>query len=371
MKEDHFVNTDRIPDISGNHLRSANLMKIQFANVRKLLNLIELRMEKNVEWIDHSFPILDNARIYITELCNSRCQSCNFWKIKYEAQLQTKTWIGILKQIRNMGISSIEFVGGEPTLRPDLPELIKNARGLGFDSIMISTNGLLLNDNYINQLVGCGLNSLRLSLDGLRDTYNYIRGVDGFEKVLQSLSSSAKAGVRTLVFTNLTRQVIDELEAVVDLVNGLSAYWSVNIIENMKYGFAGVNLEKIAITSHADIERVISILLKIKQKYPLNCMLQDTDILYIKDYLYDPLREKKVPCTLGFRDIYLDPRGNVYSACMSMNPVGNILEAQLSKIVQSQKMQTNLKAMILRRCGGCTCGYSQRAELMNAIPILK
>jgi hypothetical protein len=48
-----------------------------------------------------------------------------------------------------------------------------------------------------------------------------------------------------------------------------------------------------------------------------------------------------------------------------MNPVGNVLDAQLVDIVQSRQMKSNLKAMLLRRCGGCTCGYSLRAELMH------
>jgi MoaA/NifB/PqqE/SkfB family radical SAM enzyme len=214
-----------------------------------------------------------------------------------------------------------------------LPDLIRNANELGYASILVSSNGFLLNDVYIKELIGCGVNGFHISLDGLRDTYNYVRGVDWFEKVLSAISSIVKAGIPVLVLTNLTRQVIDELEALVDLVH--------------------------------DLEKVISILSRIKKRYPSTCVLRDTDILYIKDYLYDPQRESEVPCSLGFRDIYLDPRGNVYSACMSMNAVGNVLDTPLVEIVQSRQMKSNLKAMLLRQCGGCTCGYSQRAELMH------
>ena len=337
----------------------------QHVRFQTLMDSIRKDEGKEVSWVDHAYPQPANARIYITELCNSRCLTCNFWKNKNEVQLDTETWKDILRQIRRAGVSSIEFVGGEPTVRPDLPDLIKKVKELGFVQILISSNGLLLNDVYIKELINCGVNGFHISLDGLRDTYNFVRGIDGFEKALSAISSIAKAKIRVLVYTNLTRQVIDELETLVERVHGLGALWTVNIIENLKYGFSGVYLDNLSISSSADIEKVISTLSRIKQRYSLSCVLRDSDILYIKDYLYDPQREKKVPCSIGFRDIYLDPRGNVYSACMSMNSVGNVLDTQLVDIVRSRQMKSNLKAMLLRQCGGCTCGYSQRAELMH------
>jgi MoaA/NifB/PqqE/SkfB family radical SAM enzyme len=334
------------------------------------MDFIGRRTGKEVSLGDHACPHPDNARIYITELCNSRCKTCNFWKNKNEVRLDTKTWQDILRQIRHLGVSSLEFVGGEPTLRNDLPDLIRTARELGFVSIKISSNGFLLNDIYIEELSRCGLNGCHISLDGLGDTYQYVRGVDWFEKVLHVIASLVKSKVQVLVLTNLTRQVVDELEALAALIHDLGSHWFVNIIENRKYGFAGVNLDKLSISATDDIARIVSILTRIKQRYPSSCLLSDSDILFIKDYLQNPQLERAVPCTLGFRDIYLDPRGNVYSACMSMKAVGNVLDMELADIVRSQKMKSNLNAMLLRRCGGCTCGYSQRAELMNQRNIL-
>jgi MoaA/NifB/PqqE/SkfB family radical SAM enzyme len=339
--------------------------KEQQSRFKKLMDQIRKNGVRDVAWVDHADPCLANARIYLTELCNSHCLTCNFWKSKNEVQLDTITWKDILQQIRSIGITSLEFVGGEPTMRADLLDIIKEARELRFASILISSNGFLLNDGYISKLIDCGANGFHISLDGLRDTYRYVRGVDWFEKVLLAISSIAKTKAHVLVLTNLTRQVIDDLEALADIVQGMGAFWAVNIIENLKYGFAGVDLATLSISSSDDIEKVISILLRIKRRHSTACLLRDSDILYIKDYLYDPQRERSVPCTLGFKDIYLDPRGNVFTACMSMNPIGNVLTTKLRDIVQSGHMKSNLKAMLLRQCRGCTCGYPQRAELMK------
>jgi len=344
---------------------SANFAQLQHAHFQALMDSIWKGKGKDVSWVNHAILQPGNVRIYITELCNSRCLTCTFWRSKQEVKLDTKTWKDILCQIRNAGISSLEFVGGEPTIRPDLPALIREARELEFSTILVSSNGLLLNDKSINELIGCGVNSFHISLDGLRDTYSFVRGGDWFKNALSAISRIAQAGIPVLVLTNLTRQVIDELETLVGIVRGLGASWAVNIIENLKYGFKGVDLVELAISSKDDIEKVISILSRIKQRFSSTCILREVDILYIGDYLADPQREREVPCSLGFNDIYLDPRGNVYSACMSMNPVGNVLNTQLVEIIQSGQMKLNLKSMLLRQCGGCTCGYPQRAELMH------
>lgn len=349
---------------------AANLVQIQNVHFRKLMDSLKNDVGNDVSWVDQASLHPNKVRIYITELCNSRCRTCNFWKNNNEIKLETKTWLGILNQIRNLGVLSLEFVGGEPTLRADLPDLITRAKELGYVNILVSSNGLLLSDSYIKELIACGVNGFHISLDGLRDTYNYVRGGDWFEKVVHAISSIAEAGIPVLVLTNLTSQVINELEELVGLVHSMGGHWTVNIIENLKYGFVGVDLNELSISSANEIEKAVSILMRIKERYPSSCELRNEDILYIKNYLNDPSRERNVPCTLGFRDIYLDPRGNVYSACMSMKPVGNVLDTKLADIVRSQRMKANLKAMLLRQCGGCTCGYSQRAELMNQKPIL-
>ena len=319
----------------------------------------------DLSWVDQVSPRPINARIYITELCNSRCRTCHFWKSENEAQLDTDAWIYILRQMRYVGISSIEFVGGEPTIRTDLTDLISEARNVGYKNIVVSSNGSLLSDDRIKRLHDCGVNGFNISLDGMRETYRYIRGREWFDQVIHAISSITKVGIPVLVLTNLTRIVIDELEELVDLVCSLGAYWGVNIIENLKYGFSGVNLDELSISDPDDIKKVEAILTKIRRQYPNCCILKEVDINYIKDYLNDSRQESWVPCTMGFTDVYLDPKGNVYSACMSLNPVGNALEVGLADILNSTQMKANLKAMLLRQCGGCTCGYAQRAELMH------
>lgn len=328
----------------------------------------DIYSEKDTEasWVDDAQVHPISAVVYITELCNSRCVTCNFWKVKKEDRLSTETWLNILAQMRQIGISSVEFVGGEPLLRPDLPELIKEAKKLKFSTILLSSNAFLLDSDRIDEMIEYGVNNFHISLDGMEENYHQIRGVDWFDRVVSAIGKIAEKGFPVLVLTTLVKQNIDELEQIVELVNRLGAYWSVNILENQKYGFKGIEMNPLQIVEPEEIDRTIATLKKIRQQYPRTCYLQETDIQYIKDYLEDSEREKKVPCSIGFRDIYLDPKANLYSACMSMRPVGNLTETPLKTLITSEVMRSRLKDMLLRNCSGCTCGYSQRAALMNS-----
>ena len=87
-------------------------------------------------------PIWANVRV--TENCNSRCITCYAWKNNSQNELTTEEMKDALHQLRDVGVRNLIFVGGEPLLRPDIGELIKEASLVGFENIIVVTNGLLL-----------------------------------------------------------------------------------------------------------------------------------------------------------------------------------------------------------------------------------
>ena len=314
---------------------------------------------------------LSTAVIYITELCNSRCITCSAWKNKSEKQLDTKTWFRILQQIREIGISTVAFVGGEPLIRKDILQIVNNAKSLNFKNILICSNGRLLNNQMLNRIVECGATGFHISLDGLRNTYKYIRGVDWFDSLLSSIRMIAEKKVSLLILTTLVRQNITELENIVLLAKEIGAQWFPNILENNKYLFKNIDMTPIQIINQHDIKKTISILENLVEKFPKTCAIQKEDILYINDYLTDQKCERKIPCTLGYNTIYIDPKANLYTSCMSIAPVGNLLYTPLSILIKSTTMYSRIDSMIHRKCSGCTCGYTQRAKIYYDIRINK
>lgn len=305
---------------------------------------------------------LGMAVIYITEMCNSRCITCNSWRNRTEARLDTATWKGLLGQICGAGISSVAFVGGEPLLRPDLPELVAEAKSLGCSTILISTNGFLLDESRTDALMSAGANSFHLSLDGSRETYSRIRGRDWFDRVVQSARCLSRKGADLLLLTILMRQNFHELEQIVAFAHGIGAKWFPNILENGKYLFKGVDTRSLMISDRREIDLLAGKLNALKAQYPQTIDIGKPEIDYIRNYLEDPQWESRIPCTLGFDTVYLDPAANLYPSCMSLKPVGNLTQSNLAELLRSETMKKRLSAMVRRRCPGCTCGYPQRAQ---------
>ena len=305
---------------------------------------------------------LNMAVIYITEMCNSRCITCNSWKNQSESQLDTGVWKHILSQIRSAGITSVAFVGGEPLLRADLADLIAEAKNLNFSSILISTNGFLFNESRAKRLLSAGANSFHISLDGGRETYLRIRGRDWFERVVQTAHTLSGKGVDLLLLTILMRQNLAELEQIVAFAHGIGARWFPNILENGKYLFKGVDTKTLAISDKMEIDLLVKKLTALKAEFPQTVDIDKPEITYIRQYLENPERERHIPCTLGFDAVYIDPHGNLYPSCMSLKEVGNLIQTDLSDLVRSDTMKNRIEAMVQRRCPGCTCGYPQRAQ---------
>lgn len=101
----------------------------------------------------------------VTYRCNNACAHCYNARPRNYPELTTQQWITILDELWKLGIPHIVFTGGEPTLRDDLPELIKHAEQNG-QITGINTNGRRLKDKaYLQQLVDAGLDHVQITFE--------------------------------------------------------------------------------------------------------------------------------------------------------------------------------------------------------------
>jgi uncharacterized radical SAM superfamily Fe-S cluster-containing enzyme len=122
------------------------------------------------------------AVIEVTSDCNLSCSYC-FASSGPGGTHRSTTEIETLLEtiIESGGTRPIQFSGGEPTVRDDLPELVELAREMGFDHVQVNTNGIALaeRDGYARRLSDAGVTAIYLQFDGLRpETYEAIREVD-------------------------------------------------------------------------------------------------------------------------------------------------------------------------------------------------
>ncbi len=99
---------------------------------------------------------------------------------RVKRELTTEEWKSILKKAWDAGIPHVVFTGGEPTLRPDLPDLISFAEQLGQVSGLLTCGSRLSDTKYLHQLLQAGLDHVMLlafdceenSLEALKDALN-------------------------------------------------------------------------------------------------------------------------------------------------------------------------------------------------------
>ena len=70
-----------------------------------------------------------------------------------------------MDHIRKLGVVRIGFQGGEPLKHPEIVELVRYAKSIGFCQVSMSTNGFLLSRQLLADLEGAGLDQLQISVD--------------------------------------------------------------------------------------------------------------------------------------------------------------------------------------------------------------
>ena len=114
---------------------------------------------------------LGSVRISVTDRCNLRCQYCmpeeHYTWLPRELLLSFEEITRLARVFASLGARKLRLTGGEPLLRRDLPELIRQLRAVSdVDEIALTTNGLLLAD-HAGALKAAGLDRVTISLDTL------------------------------------------------------------------------------------------------------------------------------------------------------------------------------------------------------------
>ena len=137
---------------------------------------------------------VSNLRISLTPKCNLSCIYCHREGEKApQGPLSAAEIAEVLRVAAGFGIRSVKFTGGEPTLRPDLIEIIKSVPA-GMES-SITTNGTLL-AGLAADLKQAGLRRVNVSIDSLDPaTYKKITGTDCLSDVLEGIDAAIASGL--------------------------------------------------------------------------------------------------------------------------------------------------------------------------------
>ena len=121
--------------------------------------------------VDPQGRAIDYLRISVTDRCNYRCSYCvpadGATRSAREEQLSFEEIAALAKVFVGLGVRRVRLTGGEPTVRRDLPTLVRMLRAIdGLGEIALSTNGHLLAE-LAAPLRSAGVDRLNVSLDSL------------------------------------------------------------------------------------------------------------------------------------------------------------------------------------------------------------
>ena len=182
----------------------------------------------------------------LTYSCPLQCPYCSnpmdFANVKKE--LTTAEWISVFKQARELGATQLGLSGGEPMARPDLVELIKAARDMGFYTNLI-TSGVGLDSTKVAEFKEAGLDHIQVSFQASsEDLNNLIAGTDAFKHKIE-MAKAVKANGYPMVLCFVThRQNIDQIDEILDLCIELDADY-VELATTQYYGWAMHNRDQL------------------------------------------------------------------------------------------------------------------------------
>ncbi len=145
--------------------------------------------------------------IDVTNRCNLRCPVCfataGTTGYVYEpSKEQIKEMFVNLRDNKPVPADALQFSGGEPTIREDLPELVMMAKDFGFRHVEVNTNGIRLASSvdYCHRLKEAGVSTVYLQFDGVTpDVYKFTRGVDLVDVKNRVIENCRQASLHSVV----------------------------------------------------------------------------------------------------------------------------------------------------------------------------
>ena len=187
-----------------------------------------------------------DLRISVTDRCNFRCTYCMpkevfgpGYRFVPREQLLTFEEIARLSTIFvRLGVIKLRLTGGEPLLRRDLPDLVRQLAAVdGIDDLALTTNGSLLAAQAAG-LAAAGLRRITVSLDSLDDAVfarlNDVGMTVG--RVLEGIEAAEAAGLSPIKIDVVVRRGVNEASIVPLALEGRRRGWIVRFIEYMDVG---------------------------------------------------------------------------------------------------------------------------------------
>ena len=177
----------------------------------------------------------------LTYRCPLQCPYCSnpvdFAGPRFRHELTTEEWCRVFREARALGVLQLGLSGGEPTLRPDLEELVRAAHGLGLYTSLI-TSAYRLAEERLAALKAAGLDHVQISIQAADAALSdEIAGTAAYADKLAAYRAVKALGFPLTVNVVLHRRNLHQVEALIRLAESLGAE-RIELANTQFYGWA-------------------------------------------------------------------------------------------------------------------------------------
>jgi len=308
----------------------------------------------------------------LTRACDLVCRHCRAEAVphRHPAELDTDEARTLLDRLRGFGppLPPIVMTGGDILHRPDLEDLVRDARQKGFPVALSPSATPRLTPAVLERWRTLGVTSLSLSLDGASpEVHDALRGVPGcFDWTLRLARTAVDLGFDLQVNTLVCAETAEDLPALYRLLEGLGiARWSLFFLVETGRGRV---LEPL---SPARAERVLVWLWERARSAPFP--IKTTEAHHFRRIGWVHLRRaglppeavRRTPLGRGFgvRDgngiLFVSHTGEVYPSGFLPLPVGNVRRHNPVRLYRESRLFRALREpdRYKGKCGACEYRY--------------
>ncbi|TNF70855.1 MAG: adenosyl-hopene transferase HpnH [Acidobacteria bacterium] len=196
--------------------------------------------------------------------CNLACIGCaierHTGKLKDRLPVET-----CLQAVEDSGAPIVSICGGEPTVYPELPELIDGIIERK-RHIYLCTNALLMDRNVYGKISPDKRLTINVHLDGMRETHDYVCAKEGvFDKAVEMIEEGLRLGYHVITNTTVYKETkIDELEELCEFLTGIG-------VDGMLVspGYQYETVDSNIFMTQQDIQQKFKRVLEISKRYRL------------------------------------------------------------------------------------------------------
>jgi Fe-coproporphyrin III synthase len=217
--------------------------------------------------VGRSLSRLPLVTLYVTDRCNSRCVTCDYWRHGRD-DMDLEAVARLLPSLQRLQTRLVLLSGGEPLMNPQWAEIAALLQGHGI-KIWLLTSGLALAKHAARAVERC--DAITVSLDGSdAQTYAAIRGLDAFDKVCEGIRAVAARGMPPGIRVTLQRGNFRQLPRFVALAKKLGArqisFLAVDVANPHAFGRTDDFVSNLALTA-ADLPAFAEILESAERDY--------------------------------------------------------------------------------------------------------